>query len=361
MSEKTLGFAIVGCGVIGHKHAEEISHIADARLIAVADILPDRAREIAVQRNCADFVDYHNMVELPEVDIVTVCTPSGLHAEVAVAAARAGKHVIVEKPIDVNLEKANWMIEECKKAGVKLTVISQHRFDASTVRVKQDIEAGKLGRMILGEAAVNWFRSQGYYDSGEWRGTWALDGGGALMNQSIHTIDLLQYLMGPVEEIHAYADRLNHERIEVEDAAVAIVKFQNGGLGTIVGTTAAYPGLTARVEVFGTRGSAVIDADMLTHLYHQEVPVEGMKYSVKAENLATTAKAAITGAADPAALSSAHRLQFLDMMDAVRNHREPAVTGEEGRKPLEIILAIYTSARTGKRVTLPLTDEEALT
>ncbi|WP_436663879.1 Gfo/Idh/MocA family protein [Alicyclobacillus acidoterrestris] len=355
---ETLGFGVIGCGVIGHKHAQEIEQLEGARLVAVADAIPLRAEELGGVHGVDWYEDFHQMLCRPDIDIVNVCTPSGMHADIAIEVAKAGKHVIVEKPIDITLAKADAMIQACRDAGVKLCVISQHRFDPSTVRVKQEIAAGSLGKLILGEAAVNWYRSQGYYDSGDWRGTWALDGGGVLMNQSIHTIDLLQYLMGPVESVHAHTATMAHERIEVEDVATAVVRFKNGALGTIVGTTAAYPGLSARIELFGTTGSAVIDADRLTHLYLMEAPVQRMKHHVETVNLATAEanpnEAVAAAASDPATISDAHRRQFRDMMEAIRENREPLVNGEEGRKGLEIILAIYQSAKTGKTVTLPL-------
>lgn len=346
--DRTIRFGVIGCGVIGKRHADEISAIEGAKLVAVADSEVDRARAFGEQYGVDWHDDYRALLERSDVDVITICTPSGMHARFTTAAAEAGKHVIVEKPIDITLQKADQMIEACRTAGVKLCVISQHRFDASTVKVKEKLAAGTLGNTILGEAAVNWYRSQGYYDSAGWRGTWEWDGGGALMNQSIHTIDLLQYLMGPVESVQAQMGTLNHDRIEVEDVAVAIVRFQNGALGTIVGTTAAYPGLSARLEVFGTQGSAVIESDKLTHLYVAEAEVEGVQHKVAAQNLAET-EAQVAGEQP-----TAHRLQFMDMMAAIREDREPLVNGVEGRKGLEIIQAIYQSARTGKSVSLPL-------
>ncbi|MHB1628026.1 MAG: Gfo/Idh/MocA family protein [Bacilli bacterium] len=347
-------FGIVGCGVIGKKHAQEIAAMEDAELVAVADSAAAAARELGTKHDVKWYGDYRQLLQRDDVDAVNVCVPSGLHAVIAVDAARAGKHVVVEKPIDVSLAAADRMIHAAREAGVKLCVIMQHRFDAATVRVKQEIEAGRLGRMVLGEAAVNWYRSQEYYDSGEWRGTWRLDGGGALMNQSIHTIDLLAHLMGPVKSVFAQTGILDHDRIEVEDVAVATVRFRSGALGTVAATTAAYPGLSARLELFGTRGSAVIDNDRLTHLYHRPGRETHTRYKDKsAVNLAALGAAdGVAASADPSLLSDAHLLQFRDMAEAVRTGREPLVNGEEGRKGLEIILAIYESARTGREVDL---------
>ncbi|WP_211278992.1 Gfo/Idh/MocA family protein [Sutcliffiella halmapala] len=351
-----LRFGIIGCGSISHTHAEQIGLINGAKLVAVADVEEDRAKSLAERYEADWYADYHEMLKREDIDIINILTPSGMHADMAIAAAQAGKHVITEKPMDVSLDKAHEMIQVCKDAGVKLAVISQHRFDTSTVKVKEKVESGKFGNMILGECAVNWYRTQEYYDSGEWRGTWALDGGGALMNQSIHTIDLLQYLMGPVESVFARKATLAHERMEVEDVAVATVSFKNGALGTIVGTTSAFPGLSSRLEVFGTKGSAVIENDQLTHHYEKTTDSKGEWYGGgKVENLASQSEEASngTGSSDPTAIfGGAHRIQIEDMIQAVLENREPLVNGEEGLKPLEVILAIYESARTGKSVSL---------
>jgi UDP-N-acetyl-2-amino-2-deoxyglucuronate dehydrogenase len=353
-------FGLIGCGVISKTHAEQIDRIDGARLVAVADVEEEKARNLAEKYKVDWYHDYLELLKREDIDVVNILTPSGMHADMAIEAAKYGKHIIAEKPIDITLEKANSMIEVCRDAGVKLATISQHRFDPSTVKVKESIVQGNLGSPVLGQAAVNWYRSQDYYDSGEWRGTWALDGGGALMNQSIHTIDLLQYLMGPVESINAHTATLTHERIEVEDVAVATVKFTNGALGTIIGTTSAYPGLSARLEVFGTHGSAVIDNDVLTNYYLRSEEEKGEMYGGgKAVNLAKQENNEdVAGASDPAAIfGDSHRIQIQDMIDAIREDREPLVNGEEGLKPLEIILAIYESAKTGKTVTFPLKEK----
>ncbi|WP_377351656.1 Gfo/Idh/MocA family protein [Pontibacillus salicampi] len=343
---KTYRFALIGCGVISRTHAEQISAIENAELVAVVDRNEAKMKRLAAEYNVDGYVDYHEMLKREDIDVVNILTPSGMHSDMAIACANAGKHVITEKPMDVNIEKAHAMINVCKEQGVKLAVISQHRFDPATVQVKRAIEEERLGKLILGQAAVNWYRSQEYYDSGEWRGTWELDGGGALMNQSIHTIDLLQYLMGPITQVEAKIATLTHERIEVEDIAVATVRFANGGLGTIVGTTSAYPGLSARLELFGTTGSAKIEDDELLQLFVK--PDSSNSTPEDAINLASQQSGdAATGSADPGAIAgNAHRLQIEDMIEALEAGREPIVNGEEGLKPLEIILSIYESAQS---------------
>lgn len=349
------GIGIIGCGAISKAHREQVAAIEGANLVAVSDEIEERAKSVGESEGVDWYSDYREMLKREDIDVVAIVTPSGMHADMTIDAARAGKHVMVEKPMDITLEKAHAMIDACRAAGVKLSIISQHRFDASTVRVKNDIENGKFGEMLLGQAAVNWYRSQEYYDSGEWRGTWALDGGGALMNQSIHTIDLLQYMMGPVESVFANTATLSHQRIEVEDVAVATVKFKNGALGTIVGTTSAYPGLSARLEVFGSHGTAVIESDKLTQLYHRDKSEQGSMYGGGEKVNLALEDSTVTGngAAQPTAISgNSHRLQYLDLLNAIREDREPLVNGEEGLKPLEIILAIYKSAQTGQVVKL---------
>ena len=190
-----------------------------------------------------------------------------MHARDAIASLEAGKHVVIEKPVDVTLKAADRLLEAQRATGAKVAVVSQHRFDAATRAVHDAVMAGEFGRLTAGSAEVRWWRSQSYYDSGGWRGTWELDGGGVLINQAIHSIDLLQWLMGPVVEVAAYTGLLAHERIEVEDTAVAILKFEGGALGTIVATSAAYPGLTARIAVHGDKGSAVINDDDLVYFH----------------------------------------------------------------------------------------------
>ena len=265
--EKIIRFALVGTGMISKIHSQELLNIQNAKITAVFSPVEKDAKSFAEKVGVAWYTDYNEMLKSQDIDIVSIITPSGTHADMAIEAARAGKHVIVEKPMDISLEKAQQMIDVCREHHVKLSVISQHRFDAPTVKIKGDIESGRFGKMVLGQAAVNWYRPQSYYDTSKWRGTLEMDGGGVLINQAIHTIDLFQYFMGEVESVYAHTAILAHERIEVEDVAVATVKFKNGALGTIVGTTAAYPGLSARLEIIGTTGTAVIENDQLMKHY----------------------------------------------------------------------------------------------
>jgi predicted dehydrogenase len=362
----TVRFGIVGAGVIGPTHANAIADPAtDATLVAVYDTRRERADKLAAEHGAAVADSLDALLARDDIDVIAVCVPSGAHADVAVAALEAGKHVIVEKPADITLAAVDRIIAARDAAGRQVTAISQHRFDPATQIVKQAVDAGRFGRLTSGSAAINWWRAQSYYDSGDWRGSWALDGGGALMNQGIHSVDLLCWLLGEPAEVFAFTGLLAHERMEVEDTAVAAVRFANGALGTVLGTTAAYPGLTTRIHLHGATGSAVIDRDDLTYFHAATDDSGGDAYGAAGrgnqadELLAAAGAVAGEGAdagADPGALSGAHRFQYRDFLDALATGRPPVVTLEEGRRAVKLILAIYESARTGAPVRLEVTS-----
>lgn len=346
------GFGIVGTGVIGPLHAQAIAATEGAQLVAVMDVQPEIAQKAGAKYGIPAYTDLTEFLQQPGLDVVTICVPSGLHAQVGISAAQAGKHVLVEKPIDISLEAADALIAECRRAGVKLGVISQQRFSPGMRQLREAIEAGRFGPLILGDAIIKWYRTQQYYDSAGWRGTFALDGGGALMNQAIHYVDQLQWMMGAVTSIKAAVATAAHD-IEVEDVALALLKFANGALGTIQASTAVYPGLAERLEISGRDGTAIVEAGKIKVWEFKDEKGETSAYGRKPTKKAE-AKAK-TSAADPAAVGHAnHAAQFADFVAALREDREPAVNGEEARKPLEIILAIYRSAREGREVTLPL-------
>jgi len=353
MTEK-LRFGIIGCGVIGQIHAEALATLPDAQLVAVADSIPERAQELAEKFHVTPFEDFQEMLAHEELDVVDICTPSGQHGEEASQVMRSGRHVIVEKPMDISHTAIEEMLRVQQETGVKLVVISQHRFDPVTLQVHDLVEEQAFGRLVLGNANIPWWRSQAYYDSGAWRGTWELDGGGVLMNQSIHSIDLLQWLMGPVRSVFAYTDTLVH-RMETEDVAVAVLRFANGALGTISATTGAYPGASTRIEIYGDKGSALIEDDHLSYLHlarddSEEVGPYGAGAAKRAQHTQTTDKSA---AQDPAALAiRSHISQIADMMRAIRADSTPLLDGYGAKHPVEIILAIYESARTHQEVTL---------
>src|SRR5215210_5953565 len=333
MTIEKLRFGILGCGVIGPHHARAIAGLESAELVAVADVVPELAEELAGEYGCSSYGSLGEMLSGVDLDAVCVCTPSGMHAEDAIAALEAGKDVVVEKPVEVTLEAADRLLTVQRAMGGRVAVVSQHRFDAAARAVHDAMSKGEFGRLTSGSAEVRWWRSQSYYDSGGWRGTWELDGGGVLINQAIHSIELLQWLMGPVVELTAYTELLAHERIEVEDTAVAILKFASGALGTIVATTAAYPGLTARIAVHGDRGSAVIDDDELVYFHAAGVGQEGDAYgSCGGDNQAWQVmeqygkeESGPGAGANPGSLSMAHRDQIRNFVEAVRERREPSI------------------------------------
>ncbi len=350
---RKLRFGIIGCGVIGRLHAEAITSIPDAQLVAVADIIPELAQKLAEAFHATSYSDVQQMLAHEQLDVVDVCTPSGMHGQDASQVMRSGRNVIVEKPMEISRAALEEMLRVQQETGVKLAVISQHRFDPATGQVHDLIEQQAFGRLVLGNALVPWWRSQAYYDSGAWRGTWELDGGGVLMNQSIHSIDVLQWLMGPVKSVFAYTDTLVHH-METEDVAVAVLRFANGALGTIVATTGAYPGTGTHIEIYGDKGSAVIEDDRLSYLHLARDDREEVgPYGAGREQRASASPAEPSAAQNPAALAiRSHALQIEDMMRAIRENGTPLVDGYAAKHPVEIILGIYESARTHREVTL---------
>ena len=342
-------FALVGAGVIGKHHGLVISQLADrVELVAVADTQPERAAALAAERGGRPYGSLTEALAGEEIDVVVVCTPTGRHGEVAVEALGAGKHVIVEKPAEITVERTDEIIKARDQAGKLVTVISQHRFDPSTETTIAAIARGELGRLTSGIASIDWWRGQSYYDSGDWRGTWELDGGGALMNQGVHTVDLLVAALGRPVEVFAYAGTLAHERIEVEDVAAGVVRFESGALGVLHATTAAYPGLSARLQVHGDRGSVVIDNDQLAFL---QVTAAGELPEEKLMGTASTREVPTAGS-DPGQLSDAHRLQYLNFLGALDGTEELRVTLETNRQSIGVITGAYESARTGRPVAL---------
>ncbi|MAT71072.1 MAG: oxidoreductase [Planctomycetaceae bacterium] len=352
-----IGYAIIGAGMISRFHARALDDVRGAKLIGCYDRNEHRSADFASEHGCQAFASLDDLLAAPQVDAVTIATPSGAHMEPAVAAAQAGKHVIVEKPLEITLKKCDKIIAACEAAGVKLATIFPSRFHDSAKQLRKAVDGERFGRLTLGDAYVKWFRTQAYYDSGAWRGTWALDGGGALMNQAIHTVDLLLWLMGPVVEVQAFTATLAHERIEVEDAATATLKFANGALGVIEATTAAYPGYLKRIELHGSHGSAVLEEeDIVKWDFAKKARSDAAVQAAMANSKSTGG-----GAADPSAIGHhAHAMQLQNFTNAIRKDQEPAVGGAEGRKPTELILAIYQSARTGKTVKLPLARDPKL-
>ena len=364
-SSGRIRFGVLGCGSIGPTHMGAIRQIADADLVAVADVVPERAASAATRYGVSSvYTGLDALLADPAVDAICICTPSGLHADQAARALRAGKHVVVEKPMDVSLEACDRLIAAEGETGKKLTIISQHRFDAASVLLKAAIDAGKLGRIVLADADVKWWRTQAYYDSGDWRGTWAMDGGGALMNQGVHSVDLLQWLTGGVSSLYGQIRTRAHERIEVEDTAVAALAFECGAIGTLTATTAAWEGYPVRIDIYGTDGSAVLEGDRLSLLRlktgeefkseaaaaHALSVASGGTASVKED--AASRETAVEAAAPGAVWGDSHRAQIEDFIRAIRTDGTPLIDGREGRRPIEIITAVYRSAQTGQPITI---------
>lgn len=344
-----IGFGIVGCGMISGFHAKAIAELEDAVLVAGFDTVPVAAERLAGETGCQAFTDLNEMLANDQIDVVTVGTPSGAHLEPAMAAIEAGKHVIVEKPLEVTLDRCDTLIQAAEKRGVVLSTVFPSRFHQNSMELKRAIDGGRFGRLTMADAYVKWYRTQEYYDSGDWRGTWELDGGGALMNQAIHSVDLLTWLMGPVRAVTAHVATLAHERIEVEDLAVATLQFANGALGVIEATTAAYPGYLKRIEVHGSTGSAIIEEEDIKE-WSFLVP-EARDDDVRKRMSGVTDTGG--GASDPSSIGHhGHAQQFQDVVAAIRDGRQPKIDGSEGRRSVEIILAIYKAAETGQTVSL---------
>jgi predicted dehydrogenase len=327
-------------------HADAIAALPSARLVAVTDVDASAAAAFATGRGTAAERDLDTLLARGDVDVVCICVPSGQHAELGMRAVKAGKHLVVEKPVDVTLEAADRLIRAARDAGVAMTVMSQHRFDPGLIEARRLIDEGALGRLVLGEASTKWYRSQAYYDSAAWRGTWAMDGG-SLLNQGIHYVDLLRWCMGPVAEVTAVCTTQAHQ-IEAEDTSLAIVRFTSGAVGTIVSSTAAFPGFPQRLEITGTKGTVIIEDGRLV----------SRAFGAGTQPADSGTQPADSGtqpgaAADPAALDvSGHAAQLADLLAAIDEGRAPAVDGEAGRAALEIVCAVYESSRLGRTVTL---------
>jgi predicted dehydrogenase len=348
MERKRIGFAIVGCGMISEFQSKALQAIPEARIVAYHDAIADLAKKRAHEYGAKAYESLEELLRSPDVDAVSICTPSGAHLEPALAAARARKQVIVEKPLEVTLERVDAIIKACRDAGVTLGAIFPRRFQESSRLLKAAIARGRFGRIVLGDVYIKWYRTQEYYDKGGWRGTWKLDGGGALMNQGIHGIDLLQWLMGGVTDVAAFTATLAHERIEVEDVATASVRFKNGALGAIEGTTGSWPGTKIRIEIGGTKGSVVMeDETILSWRFQDEVPEDEETRKKHGPRSGLSGG----GAGDPRAIDSeGHRRQLADFVEALRSGKKPFCGGDDARAAVSIITGIYTSAREGRAV-----------
>lgn len=334
---------IVGAGVIAEFHARAFQEMAQVRLVGICDTVLERAERLAAKYSCRAYPSYDELFQNSDLDIVTIATPSGAHLEPAIAAAGAGLHVICEKPLEVTLERIDRMIEAHRQAGTHLGGIFQNRFHDALVPLRTAIQGGRLGTITYAGVYVPWWRGAAYYEN-SWHGTWKLDGGGALMNQSIHMIDLLCELMGPVESVQAQMHHLGHPQIEAEDTAAAVLKFAGGPLGIIYGTTASYPGQPRRFEITGTQGTAVyVEESLAVWQFDREEPQDA---EIRRRFGQASTAGAVGAAANPAAISHQnHRRNFQAFLEALENNTDFCISGREARKSVEVILAIYQSAR----------------
>jgi UDP-N-acetyl-2-amino-2-deoxyglucuronate dehydrogenase len=340
---KVIGIGILGCGSVAKVHAAAIARIPSLKLTSVCSSSRDSAARLASAHGVTAHTDLESFLKDQALDSVTICTPSGTHGALGSAAASMGKHVVVEKPIDVTLEKADALIAACDRARVRLAVALQSRHLEAPRILKQTVEAGRLGKLTMASAYVKWYRSADYYKSAAWRGTLALDGGGALINQAIHTVDLLRWIAGPVAQLSAYAGRLLHHNIEGEDTVAAIVRFQNGALGVIEAGTSVYPGFKRRLEITGTEGTAVLEGDNISTWTLRDGSPNPLPATAEVSD----------GSANPMAIDcEGHRRVLEDFAQAIRENRAPVVDGREGRQALELVMAIYRSAQKGQPVTV---------
>ena len=346
MKNDRVGFGIVGLGQISGTHALALQDQEDCYLVGGFHKDHEKADSWAAENRCRAFYSLEELLADPEIDAVSITTPSGVHLDPALAAIRAGKHVLIEKPMEITEERIRLLIEEAERHHVLLAGIFQSRFQDAPRLMKKAVEEGRFGTIVLADAQFKWYRTQEYYDSGAWRGTWGVDGGGVLMNQGIHAIDLLLFLMGDPVEVTGCTATLAHERIEVEDVAVATLRFKNGALGIIEGTTAAYPGSPKRIEICGSKGQAVLEEDSITKWEFAEERAEDAEIRAR-----FAASASSGGASDPKNISRiGHTREFADFAAAIKNGTKPFIPGEEALRSVHLIRSIYESAETGAAV-----------
>jgi len=338
---------LIGAGNISGTHARAVGEIPGTTVAAVYSRTRAHAEGLAAQYQARSFDALDAFLEHRPLDLVIVGSPSGVHADQAIAAARRGLHVLVEKPIDVTSARADALVAEASRAGVTLGVIFQDRFKPDVVRLKSLVDEGRLGKPILVTASVKWYRPPSYYADSTWRGTRALDGGGALINQGVHTVDLLLWLFGPVQRVSGRVATQLH-KIEVEDTAVAVLEFANGAVGTIEATTAAYPGYPRRVELTGSNGTATLEGDTLVAI---DVRNDSTVSGLSRRSAPSSERAKAENAASPVVSDvSAHRAVIEDFLRAMQNGGRPCCDGREGRRSVDVIEAIYQASRTGAPV-----------
>jgi len=343
-----VGFAVVGLGM-GRHHCKAIQTAPGARLVAVCDIDEERLQPTAEEHSCKAYADFGALLKDEEIEVVNIATPSGIHAEMGIQATEAGKHLIVEKPADILPERIDALIAAGQRHSVKIGGIFQSRMNPLNIRIRQAIQGGSLGELIGIHGHLPWYRKQSYYEGrhGSWKGTWDMDGGGSLMNQGVHTVDLLQWLIGPVASVMGMFGVFGHE-IQAEDQSVALLLFEYGALGKLYTTTCCYPGYDQLLTIYGTKGSILKQEGVLQAwklMDDEEGKEEEEMLGLYGE------KKSASGASDPMAVSfDGHTQIVADMVVALQEEREPMITLESARHAVEIINAIYESNRTGREV-----------
>lgn len=348
MSEK-IGFAIIGSGMISQFHADAMKQVPNAEFRAVYDRAPERAQAFAANNNnCRVAASLEELVNDPTIQAVCVTTPSGAHADAAIPFLEAGKAVLCEKPLEVTVEKVDAILDAEKRGGGILASVFQSRFGTGAKQMKKAVEAGRFGKLTLCSAYIKWWREPSYYSSSNWKGTWKMDGGGALMNQGVHAVDLLQWFVGVPEQVSAFHSTNIHTGIEAEDTLVAALKWPSGTLGVIEAATSAWPGEDLRIEISGDKGSATLQQDRITRWeFADKLPEdEAVLRNEGAGGIGG-------GASDPKAISTeGHRMLISDLVDALLEKRKPMIPGSEARRAISLIRAIYESAAAGKAVQL---------
>jgi UDP-N-acetyl-2-amino-2-deoxyglucuronate dehydrogenase len=342
-ADRNVRLALVGCGRISGSHVAAIDKIDELELVAVADVDIDRASALAGGRGIPAFRTIEELLAGVECDVVAICTPSGLHPAHGIAAARAGRHVVTEKPMAISLADADALVRACDEARVNLFVVKQNRLNPPVQLLRRAVDKGRFGRIYLANATVRWTRPQEYYDAARWRGTWEFDGG-AIMNQASHYVDLLQWLAGPVESVVAKTATLAR-RIETEDTGIAVLRFRSGALGVLEVTVLTYPrNFEGSVTVLGERGTVKIGGTAVNRVEHwQFADYDDDDKLVDA-----------AGTSPPSVYGFGHEGYYRNVLAVLRGQAEPGTDGREGRKSLELILGIYESAKTGREVPLPL-------
>jgi len=357
-----IGVALIGLGKVAAAHADALNAIPQARLVAAFDDAPELVSAFAERYSVRPCTSLDDVLNDPAVEMVEICTPHPTHASLAVRAARRGRHVLVEKPLASTLADCDAMIDAAARAQVRLGVISQRRWYEPALRMHDAIEAGKIGKPILGTVTLLGWRDEDYYRLAPWRGTWSGEGGGVLVNQASHHLDLLLWLMGPVAEVFGFWANLNHPYIEVEDTAVAVLRFVSGALGTITLSNSQDPGLFGRIHVHGQNGASVgvqteTGSAFVAGVTSYVEPAFNDVWSIPGEedSLPVWQRDDRERAAGIDPMTYYHRLQIADFVEAVAEHREPRVTGLDGRRAVELFTAVYESQRTGAPVRLPIT------